>query len=80
MGGGRYRPSSSLFAEPNRSQLPLNGTLELVDYCSDELEQGLLHQVLVEELHVERKVYLVYPANRLLRHAGRAVLEMVVDD
>lgn len=45
-----------------------------------ELEQGLLHQVLVEELHVERKIYLVYPANRLLSHAGRAFLELVIGD
>lgn len=45
-----------------------------------ELEQGFLHQVLVEELDVERKVHLVYPANRLLSHAGRAFLELVIND
>lgn len=44
-----------------------------------ELEQGLLHQVLVEELHVERKIYLVYPANRHLSYAGRAFLELVLN-
>ena len=45
-----------------------------------ELEQGTLHQVLIEELHMERKVHLVYPANRLLSHAGRAFLELVKKD
>jgi len=45
-----------------------------------ELEQGFLHQVQIEELHVERKIHLVYPANRLLSHAGRAFLELVIND
>ncbi len=45
-----------------------------------ELEEGSLHQILIEELHMERKVNLVYPANRLLSHAGRAFLELVKKD
>ena len=42
-----------------------------------EVEQGLLHEVNVEELTVERKIRLVYPARRALSHAARAFLEVV---
>src|SRR3984893_8037705 len=35
-----------------------------------ELEQGTLRAVKVDELHVERKIRLVYPARRALSHAG----------
>lgn len=42
-----------------------------------ELEQGTLKEVRVEELHVERKIRLVYPARRALSHAARAFLEVV---
>lgn len=42
-----------------------------------EIEQGLLKEVEVEELHVERKIRLVYPARRALSHAARAFLEIV---
>jgi len=42
-----------------------------------EIEQGLLREVRVEELHVERTIRLVYPARRALSHAARAFLELV---
>lgn len=42
-----------------------------------EVEQGLLREVRVEELNVERTIRLVYPAKRALSHAARAFLELV---
>jgi DNA-binding transcriptional LysR family regulator len=42
-----------------------------------EIEQGLLSEVEVEELRVERKIRLVYPARRALSHAARAFLEVI---
>ena len=42
-----------------------------------ELEQGTLREIQVSELDVERKIYLVYPANRSLSHAAKAFLELV---
>jgi len=42
-----------------------------------EIEQGLLREVQVKELHVERKIRLVYPTRRALSHAARAFLEVV---
>jgi DNA-binding transcriptional LysR family regulator len=42
-----------------------------------ELEQGTLCEVKVEELDVERKIRLVHPARRALSHAARAFLEVV---
>jgi DNA-binding transcriptional LysR family regulator len=42
-----------------------------------ELGQGLLCEVDVEELHVDRNIRLVYPAKRALSHAARAFLELV---
>jgi DNA-binding transcriptional LysR family regulator len=42
-----------------------------------ELEQGTLKEIKVIELDVERKIYLVYPANRTLSHAARAFLDLV---
>jgi DNA-binding transcriptional LysR family regulator len=42
-----------------------------------EVEQGLLCEVRVEELSVERKIRLLYPARRALSHAARAFLEVV---
>ncbi len=42
-----------------------------------ELEQGTLREIKVSELDVERKIYLVYPANRTLSHAARAFLDLV---
>jgi DNA-binding transcriptional LysR family regulator len=42
-----------------------------------EVEQGLLREVEVEELNVERKIRLVYPARRALSHAAKAFLDVV---
>ena len=42
-----------------------------------EIEQNLLHEIRVKELHVERKIRLVYPARRALSHAAKAFLEVV---
>jgi DNA-binding transcriptional LysR family regulator len=43
----------------------------------EELGHGLLREVKVKELQVERKIRLVYPARRALSHATKAFLEMV---
>jgi DNA-binding transcriptional LysR family regulator len=45
-----------------------------------ELEQGTLREVRVDELYVERKIRLVYPARRALSHAARAFLELIGQD
>jgi DNA-binding transcriptional LysR family regulator len=42
-----------------------------------EIEQGLLCEVRVKEINVERKIRLVYPTRRALSHAGRAFLELL---
>ncbi len=42
-----------------------------------EIEQGLLAEVKVPELDVERKIRLIYPARRALSHAARAFLEVL---
>jgi DNA-binding transcriptional LysR family regulator len=42
-----------------------------------EIEQKMLCEVRVKELHVERKIRLVYPARRALSHAARAFLEVL---
>ncbi len=42
-----------------------------------EVGQGLLCEVDVEELHVDRNIRLVHPARRALSHAARAFLELV---
>lgn len=42
-----------------------------------EIEQGLLHEVRVKEMHMERKIRLVYPTRRALSHASRAFLDLV---
>jgi DNA-binding transcriptional LysR family regulator len=42
-----------------------------------ELQQETLCEVKVPELHVERKIRLVYPAKRGLSHAAKAFLEVV---
>ncbi len=42
-----------------------------------EIEQGVLCEVKVPELRMERPVRLVYPAKRALSHAARAFLEVV---
>jgi len=45
-----------------------------------ELEQGTLREVRVDELYVERKIRLVYPARRALSHAAKAFLELIGQD
>jgi DNA-binding transcriptional LysR family regulator len=42
-----------------------------------EIEQGVLREVKINELHFERKIRLVYPAKRALSHAAKAFLELV---
>ena len=42
-----------------------------------ELTHGLLREVKVNEMEVERKIRLVYPARRKLSHAAEAFLEVV---
>ncbi len=42
-----------------------------------EIEQGLLREVKVQELRIERKIRLIYPARRTLSHAAKAFLELV---
>jgi DNA-binding transcriptional LysR family regulator len=43
----------------------------------DEIRIGLLHEVVVKEMTMERKIRLVYPARRALSHAATAFLEVV---
>jgi len=43
----------------------------------EEIEQGSLCEVRVKEIHVERKIRLVYPTRRALSHAGRAFLDLL---
>ena len=43
----------------------------------NEIEQGLLHEVQVKEMHLNRNIFLVYPARRGLSHAAKAFLELV---
>lgn len=43
----------------------------------DEIEQGILAEVKVEELWFERKIRLIYPVKRALSHAARAFLDLV---
>jgi DNA-binding transcriptional LysR family regulator len=42
-----------------------------------EVEQGLLKEVRVEELSLDRKIRLAYPAKRALSHAAKAWLELI---
>ncbi len=43
----------------------------------DEIRIGLLHEIKVKELTIERSIRLVYPARRALSHAAQAFLEVV---
>ena len=43
----------------------------------NEIEQKLLCEVRVKEMHVERKIRLVYPTRRALSHAAKAFLEVL---
>jgi DNA-binding transcriptional LysR family regulator len=42
-----------------------------------EVEKGLLCEVRITEMSVERKIHLVTPRRRALSHAARAFLEVV---
>lgn len=42
-----------------------------------EIAQGLLSEVRVKEMHVERKIRLIYPTKRALSHAAKAFLKVV---
>jgi DNA-binding transcriptional LysR family regulator len=42
-----------------------------------EIERKLLSEVRVKEMHVERKIRLLYPTRRALSHAAKAFLEVV---
>jgi DNA-binding transcriptional LysR family regulator len=42
-----------------------------------EIDQKLLCEVRVKEMHVERKIRLVYPTRRVLSHAARAFLDVL---
>jgi len=42
-----------------------------------EIEQKMLCEVKVKEMHVERKIRLIYPTRRGLSHAARAFLDVV---
>jgi DNA-binding transcriptional LysR family regulator len=43
----------------------------------EELAHGLVREIKVKEMEVERKIRLVYPAKRALSHAAEAFLELV---
>jgi DNA-binding transcriptional LysR family regulator len=45
----------------------------------EELRHGLVREVKVKEMEMERKIRLVYPARRALSHAAQAFLELVGD-
>jgi len=54
------------------------GVAFLPRMCVDEeIRQGILREVKVKEMDVDRKIRLVYPARRVLSHAARAFLEVV---
>ena len=54
------------------------GVAFLPRMCVDEeLRHGLLREVKVKEMEVERKIRLLYPARRALSHAAQAFLDLV---
>ena len=54
------------------------GVAFLPRMCVDlEIRRGLLREVKVREMSMERKIRLVYPARRALSHAAQAFLEVV---
>src|SRR5882672_4725709 len=54
------------------------GVAFLPQMCVEqELEQKTLREIKVNELEVDRKIRLVYPARRALSHAAKAFLEVV---
>jgi DNA-binding transcriptional LysR family regulator len=42
-----------------------------------EIEQRRLREIKVHELHVERKIRIVYPTRRALSHAAAAFLDLL---
>ncbi|MEQ1886522.1 MAG: LysR family transcriptional regulator [Bryobacteraceae bacterium] len=44
---------------------------------ADEIRHGVVREVKVKEMHVDRKIRLVYPAKRVLSHAAQAFLDVV---
>jgi len=46
----------------------------------EDVEEGRLREVRVEEFNVERNIRLVYPARRAISHASRAFLDLVGRD
>jgi DNA-binding transcriptional LysR family regulator len=54
------------------------GVAFLPRMCVDEeVRQGILCEVRVKEMHVNRQIRLAYPARRALSHAAQAFLELV---
>jgi DNA-binding transcriptional LysR family regulator len=55
-----------------------NGVAFLPRMCVEqEIERKLICEVRIKELHVERKIRLIYPTRRALSHAARAFLEVL---
>lgn len=55
------------------------GVAFLPQLCVEqEIEQGLLVEIPVEEMKMQRNIRLIYPAKRALSHAARAFLELVL--
>jgi DNA-binding transcriptional LysR family regulator len=46
---------------------------------ADEIRQGVVREVKVREMTVDRKIRLVYPARRALSHAAQAFLEVLAE-
>jgi hypothetical protein len=42
-----------------------------------EIERKTLCEIRVREMHVERKIRLIYPTRRVLSHAAKAFLEVL---
>ena len=56
----------------------MQGVAFLPRMCvEEEVRQGILCEVRVKEMDVDRQIRLVYPARRALSHAAEAFLEMV---
>ena len=55
-----------------------NGVAFLPRMCVEqEIERKLIYEVRIKEMHVERKIRLIYPMRRALSHAARAFLEVL---
>jgi DNA-binding transcriptional LysR family regulator len=55
-----------------------NGVAFLPRMCVEqEIEAKLICEVRIKEMHVERKIRLIYPTRRALSHAARAFLEVL---